>query len=58
MGRVAVAGVLERVEQDYRHDGFVGGEPGELPGQQVRVVGQGVDVRLGVQEVREQGAVG
>ncbi|MFD9602671.1 hypothetical protein [Streptomyces sp. NPDC059970] len=53
-----VAGVLEGVQQDHGHHGFLGRDPGELPGEQVRVVRLGVDVRLGVQEVREQGAAG
>jgi hypothetical protein len=36
----AVAGVLERVEQDDRRDALALGEAGELPGEQARVAAE------------------
>ncbi len=52
----AVTDVLERVEQDDRHDLLAVGEADELPRQQVRVEGQCVQVGFGLQQVRQPGA--
>lgn len=51
----AVADVLERVQQDDRHHLLALGEAGELPRQQVRIEGQGVQVGFGLQQVRQPG---
>lgn len=52
----AVADVLEGVQQDHRQDRPARGQPRELPGEQVRVVGEGVQVGLGLQQVGQPGA--
>ncbi|MFE9853640.1 hypothetical protein ACFYPN_33330 [Streptomyces sp. NPDC005576] len=53
-----VADVLEGVEEDDRRHRLVGRQPGELVGQQVGVEGQRLEVRVGVQQVREACAAG
>ncbi|MFD3760890.1 hypothetical protein [Streptomyces sp. NPDC058622] len=54
----AVSDVLERVEQDDRHRLLLRGQLRELPREEVRVEGQGVQVRLGLQQVLQPGAAG
>ncbi|MEH0416156.1 hypothetical protein [Streptomyces sp. B21-083] len=48
----AVADVLERVQQHDRNGLLAVGEAGELPGQQVGVEGEGVQVGFGLEQVR------
>jgi hypothetical protein len=54
----AVADVLEGVQQHDEGGRLLGREPGEVPGQQVGVVRERVDVGVGLQQVREPLAPG
>ncbi|MFF9896828.1 hypothetical protein [Streptomyces longispororuber] len=54
----AVADVLEGVQQDHRRDAFAGRELGELPGEQVRVEAERVQVKFGFQQVGQPRAAG
>ncbi|WP_347878466.1 hypothetical protein [Streptomyces subrutilus] len=53
-----VSDILEGVEQDDGHRLLVRGQLGELPGQEVRVERQRVQVRLSLQQVLQPGAAG
>ncbi|MBP8534070.1 hypothetical protein [Streptomyces sp. MK37H] len=55
---VAVAGVLEGVQQDDRDHRALGRQAADLPRQQVRVVGERLQVGVGLQEVGGAGAAG
>ncbi|MCX5346083.1 hypothetical protein [Streptomyces atratus] len=49
---VAVRGVLEGVQQDHRRHRLLRGQPAQVPGQKMRVVRQGFQVRGGLQQGR------
>ncbi|MFE0645666.1 hypothetical protein ACFW2Y_29255 [Streptomyces sp. NPDC058877] len=54
---VTVCGVLEGVQQDHRDGALLRGQPTQVPGQQMRVVGQRLQVRGGLQQgCRARGA--
>ncbi|MEU2956707.1 hypothetical protein [Streptomyces xanthochromogenes] len=49
---VAVGGVLEGVQQHHRRDPRLHGHVRQIPGQQVQIVGQGLEVGGGLQQGR------